>query len=703
MKVFQVLSQRAQGDDNVIPFLTGLAQSWNDTHNAEILFLLEPIDSDQVKALLSWWHRERNIRRLYLFGLTKKEINACRMTCDEIYQACMVNPYTVPAIPLEKCDAILDRLNKRPTMEQRTCGQIVRVIWRNLNEAGWTGTPTKFLARQFPNIKEYVEVLKRDYGLVAEMETAYLKYPHKVETFVADYITKMVRSDPITYDTPVDTPTTLPDGRVIERMSAHFTLDVSEDQRIAVQGALDHRQCVVTGPAGTGKTRSLGQLMHNLELRGIPHVACSFTGKAVARIREVTAKRSPSTIHRLISNSRKDKMDRRSNKFEKEMDLADFEHIIIDEISMVTTELLYELLQAYPNVKRITFFGDSNQLPPIGWGSLFSQIMKSETVPTYRLTTNFRVYTADGERDGVILNANALISHDPVYPFEYSPTNNFVIHEGSVQRVHDIIKACYRSGLKAHQLVVLCPYNKDLPGLNRTFQEIYNEGARFVTDSRGVRWMVGDRVMLTENDADIGVYNGESGTVRDITDKALLVDFGYSGVHEFLLEPTQEGRNFYQQGAAANGYHQGRRTQEVMDGDEGGYDDERTVKRLTHSYVITIDKSQGSEYDFVILYISEFNTGSFLNKNRLYTGITRTKRCCWVCTTDTGALEAASVKALPFRCENLGRRLRVTLPELKPFRLPPPNLALEMNGDITMTPDEAAAMDFGYDCDDEVF
>lgn len=700
VKTFQVFSQRAQGDDNVIPFLSGLAQSWNDTHNPEIIFLLEPIDSDDVKKLLAWWHKERNIRRLYLFGLSKKEINACRMTCDAIYQACMTNPYTVPAIPMEKCDAILDRLNKRPTVEQRTCGQIIRVMWRNLNEAGWTGNPTRNLAKQFPNLSQHAEMLKNEYGVVAEMETAYLKFPHTVETFIADYITNMVKTDPVQYDTPLDQAITLPDGRVIERISVHLTMSASEDQRHAVQGAMDHNLCVITGGPGCGKTTVLGQIIHNLEMRGVPYVTCSFTGKAVARIREVTKKRNPSTIHRLIANSRKDKMDKRSNSFEKEMDVADYEHIIIDEISMVTTELLYELLRAYPKIKRLTLIGDDNQLPPISWGSLFSQIMKSKTVPTYRLTTNFRVYTQDGERDGVILNANALIAHESEFPFEYVATTNFSLIEGPVERVHDIIKACYRANLKAHQVVVLCPYNKDLPGLNRAFQEIYNEGARSVTDSRGIRWMVGDRVMLTENDADIGVYNGESGTIRDITDKALLVDFGYSGVHEFLLEPTREGRNYYQQAASGNGYHQGRRTDEVMDGDEGEYDDERTVKRITHSYAITVDKSQGSEYDFVILYISEFNTGSFLNKNRIYTAITRTKRCCWVCTPDTSALEATSVKSLPYRCDNLGRRLRVTLPEMKPFQLTPLVPGLEMNNDTIMTAEEAAEMDFGFDGED---
>lgn len=701
MKLYGTISRIAGGDENVIPFLTGIAQNWNDTHNAEILFMFGGTDSDDIKKLLSWWHRERNLRRLYLFGLTKKEINACRMTCDEIYQRCMTNPYTVPAIPLEKCDGILDRLNKVPTDADRFRGSVIRILWKNLNESGWTGTPTKFLARQFPGIKDHVEILKRDYGMVAEMETAYLKFPHQVETWIANWIIAKRREDVIQYDTPLDQKITLENGTVVERMSAHFTRELSEDQQKAVQGALDHILCIITGAAGTGKTVCLGQVLHNLELRGIPYAVCSFTGKAVARIREVTKRRNPATIHRLISNARKNQLDKRSTQFEKDAPLLEYEHVIIDEASMVTTELLYDFLQVHPHIKKLTLVGDVNQLSPIGWGSLLQQMMKSETIPVYRLTTNYRVYTTDGERDGIILNANAIVTHDPVYPFEFSQTSNFSVVEGPIERVYDIIKGCFSGGVKADQLMVITPYNRSLDILNRTFQEIYNVGARSVTDSRGIKWMIGDRVMLTENDQDIGVYNGESGNIIDITTKAILVDFGQSGSHEFLLEPTHEGRVNYNQGTTQGKHYQGKPTTEVLDGDEGEFDDERTVKRLIHSFAISVDKSQGSEADFIIFYIPEFNTGSFLNRNRIYTALTRGKRCVWSVVTDADAFNIAAVKNPTRRYENLDRRLSTVLPNLKPFRITVPIPALEMNGDLPLLPEEMAnLMDNGFDMDD---
>lgn len=164
--------------------------------------------------------------------------------------------------------------------------------------------------------------------------------------------------------------------------------------------------------------------------------------------------------------------------------------------------------------------------------------------------------------------------------------------------------------------------------------------------------------MLTENDQEIGVFNGESGTIRDITDKAILIDFGQSGCHEFLLEPTHDRYN-YNQGNSRRYYNYGRdAADDIRDGDEGDIDDERTVKRIIHSYAMTVDKSQGSEWDFVIFFVPEFNTGSFLNKNRIYTAVTRAKRCCWCVVSDIESFNITAVKTPPFRCENLNRRLK---------------------------------------------
>jgi hypothetical protein len=449
----------------------------------------------------------------------------------------------------------------------------------------------------------------------------------------------------------------------------------------------------------THNTTIINEVVHNLELKGVSYIVTSFTGKAVARVREVTGKKSPATIHRLIMNTKKSKLDKKSNQFDLDIPLSEYEHVIIDEASMVTTELFHDLLQAYPNVKKWTFFGDCNQLLPIGWGSLFSEMIKSETIPVYKLTKNFRVFTKDGSRDGIILNASAILTHENPYPFEFVEMDNFKIYEGGIESVYDIIKGCYSSGLPIEEVMVLSPYNKDIYELNKNIQAIYNGKSRGIKDSRGMSWHLNDKVMLIENDASIGVFNGETGFISAITDKSIIVDFGSSGCHEFLLEPSQPRttknntiKSFMYRDALAD---------EVFDDAEEDYSDERTVIKLVLAYAISIDKAQGSESSIVILYFSEFNVGNFLNKNRIYTAISRSRNVCYIVTSDIGQLHHAATKNPPYRCENLSRRLQLQLPNMKPFKLE--SHVLQNNEDLPLMPPQDIPPDYGdmgYDEDD---
>lgn len=690
LNLYNDISKLAEGNENVVSYLTDISQKYNDEKSIDILIAFNRFEPELIRKLLLWWFKERNLRRLYLLGITKYEINATRLTCEEIYQKCINNPYTVPAISLDKCSAILSRLNRKPTEDDIIRGSIVRTVWRNLHDNGFIGVPTRIISKQHPNIKDHIEVLKQDYDIVIELNTIYLKFPNEVEKFMTDFIEKLKSNDDITYDTPLDEPIEK-DGKIVERLSAHFSVALSEDQCKAVQGALDHTISVITGIAGCGKTTCLGQIIHNLELRGLSYAVCSFTGKAVSRIREVIKKRNPVTIHKLISNTRTDMLNKKY--YEKELILErEYEHIIIDEASMVTTELIHDLLRCYPTVKKLTLIGDINQLPPISWGCLFQQLLKSETVPTYYLTTNYRVYTVDGEKDGVIYNSNAIIKHDPIYPFEYEQTNNFAIFEGPVERVYDIVKSCFANSIKQENLIIITPFNRDIPKLNIEFQNIYNIGSRFVVDSRGVKWMINDRVMLTENDQDIGVFNGETGIIRDVNDKVISVEFGYTGCFDFELEPKNKGKGYYKGSKSSKYYRRGKEVDQIIDGNEEYIDDQRTVLKLLHANAITVDKSQGSEWDFVIFYIPEFNTGSFLNKNRIYTAITRAKRCVWCVVSDIDAFNTTSTKSLPYRCDNLGQRLKEKLPYLAPYKI---NHGLK---ELEGIPEEQ--FDNGFDCDD---
>lgn len=919
-RLYNLFADRAGGQSEVVTYISNLSRQWLNSRDNDVLELYkEAANAEQMKKLLQWWHQQRDLRRLYLLGLTNKEINESHMTCEEIYHRCISNPFTVPSLSIQKCIEILERQNKKPDPQDVECGQITRVLWRNLMERGWAGTPSRHISNTFTTVKNLLEKLCAEYGMVGELNTLYLEYPVRVERYLADLFEMMVSRDSIRDTVIMDVP---------ERESAHFTRDLSPDQKLAVQGALDHELSIITGGAGVGKclspetpvlmysgaikricdiraneqvmgpdsrprtvistcsgsddmfrivpshgspficnsphvltlkgikphmtatisgylvtysvqgcakmsnfvtreealaflssleeeifdlplnqylarsqvdkenchlfhvgvdfpaqkisddpyligysiqdripeeykincrsvrrsvldgiiasrghyvenrviiskcvmedvaylARSLGHLVtesscdvcihleqeesrlsftveplgrgeycgfeldgdgrfllgdflvthnttviseiiNNLELRGVHYAVCSFTGKAVSRIRQVTSRRSPATMHRMIAMAKK--RPKRGDNISPAESVC-FTHLIIDEASMVTCDLMYEFFQAYPqsmNPYKITMVGDKNQLPPIGWGSLFSESIKSGTIPTYVLTKNHRVYDVSGEHDGILLNANMVINHPPEFEFEFVETSNFSLIPGSVERVYDMIRAFYSQGVKSDDIVILSPYNKDLANLNGTFQQVYNDGQRGVSDSRGKTWIIGDRVMAVKNMYDIGVFNGETGKITELTDTAILVDFGDSGSHEFLLEPKVGNDSEAKDDPRARRYKKGGRAADAVDADEEeADDDERTVKLLDHAFAISVHKSQGSEYLYCILYISDMATDSgFLNQNLIYTALTRAKRAIW-CVGNIEALTQGCTRKQPFRCENLSSRLISKLP-----------------------------------------
>ena len=216
--------------------------------------------------------------------------------------------------------------------------------------------------------------------------------------------------------------------------------------------------------------------------------------------------------------------------------------------------------------------------------------------------------------------------------------------EGNIENVFDIIRAMYQRKVDSSKLTIITPYNKDLQQLNSTYQQIYNDGKSNIADCRGQVWMVGDRVMMKDNNYDINVMNGEEGIVRDILDDGedveepkIVVEFEDGAHHKF--------KTIYKE--------------EETDEDDYKLKKELTVKQLQHSFAVTVHKSQGSEWDFVIIYIpSTMNTvTSFLNSNLVYTSITRARRAVWM-IGDILSYNSAAVITPPYRCDNLSKRMK---------------------------------------------
>jgi hypothetical protein len=630
-------------EDKVYEYITSCAENYHCYRNNDILDMFGHNDYD-IKAFLESWYREYNLRELKLLGVTPENIENYNKSCKEIFEQCIKNPYVIYTLTIEQCDDIMERLNKVPK-DEREKGLIVRQLYNNAILKQWFCCPTNTLSKQFPLIKRHVESLKSDYNVVVDLQSVYLQKYHTIETKVAEFIIKYVSEDPVNnHLDPINVPYIGKNKKEFVRYIALENDTLSEDQRVAVQAALDHKLLMVLGRAGTGKSSTIGEIVKNIEVRGLTYLMTGFTGKSVSRIQEVTKKKA-FTMHRLIYEALKHKKDEA------------FDYVIIDEISMVTTQLFYDFIKCYTKVNQFLFVGDNNQLQPIDAGSFLSELLKASVVPTYYLTKNHRVIDngCDGKKkDGILLNANMIIDHDSEYPFEFEETENFQIIHGEMNCVFDMVQLYYDAGVSIDDIMIISPYKDYVRELNLGVKNIYNKNSPTVVDGRGTRWSVGDKVMLLKNVKQI-LYNGQQGTITKVDQIYVTIDFGEPGIHEFKLNSKYKKDNKH------------------VKGENDQYDnmknDEMNVYKLQHSYANTLHKSQGQEASIVIGYFpSSVKESNFLNKPLLYTLITRAREIANIVTPNTEILVNAVNKKPSFRYENLNQRLKV-LPPFKPFRM----------------------------------
>lgn len=622
------------------------------------------LKEEAVKSLLEWWYRKRYMRRLYLLGLTNTEIKACHMTPDEIYKICVGdtkkdpkdigNAFRLPAIPMDKAYGIFRMRGHEPDPIQVKCGEIVRKIKDYMDGNGWTCTPLWLLQKAYPTFHALRDTLEKDYFTTFEHMAAYLRYPLKVEREVAQNIDTLIKrtAEKLNALHTADTPN-------IES-AFWFSKTLTEDQKIAVQGSLDHEISIITGGPGTGKTTICKEIVQNLEAREIPYFVTSFTGKAVSRIHDALGSKKACTIDRLIMRAHE--VDR-------------FVHIIIDEASMVTTELYYRLLHALPKGFKLTLIGDIDQLQPISWGTFMAQIMSSERVPTYRLTKNFRIQPnpttleekaeierkqAAGEEveagQAILKNANGLIAkgRDLGQPFMFENGDGFWQVEGGLPMVKHIVNQLKSGGFGKEDITVISPYNEYVPQINAIFEELFLSGNERRMDCENTQWVEGCRVMMTQNNYDIGVMNGEEGYATRVSDEGVEVTFKDDVAHTFKYVSPDKDKT-------RGSYKTLTKVGEALEGEdiEGKNLD---TDFLSKSFGITVHKSQGSEQKYVIVFIPmRFNNSGrvskFLNINLLYTALTRAKLQVFLVGSQV-AINQTTCQIQQKRCDNLGLRLK---------------------------------------------
>ena len=394
--------------------------------------------------------------------------------------------------------------------------------------------------------------------------------------------------------------------RFIQREEREQGMTYATEQKRAICDALSHGVMVLTGGPGTGKTTVVHALLHIFRSMDMSVALCAPTGRAAKRLSESTANEAK-TIHRLLEMEFEEGTGH--GRFRRnEQDLLDEAVIIVDEASMVDNGLMCSLCKAIKPGARIILIGDADQLPSVGAGRVLNDIIDSGRFATVRLTEIFR----QAQASLIVTNAHAI--NEGSYPNLSVKDNDFFYLYRRTDRdiAETVVELCKtrlpRAYGKATEggIQIITPSRKGEAGtenLNRLLQSSLNppEKGKRELKYRDTTFRVGDRVMQIKNNYDIewesgdgadqtagsGVFNGDIGTIVfiDMAERAMVVRYEDK-------EATYTG--------------------EMLD-------------ELEHAWAVTVHKSQGSEYPFVIVPMYGAPP-LLLTRNLLYTAVTRARR-----------------------------------------------------------------------------
>lgn len=442
------------------------------------------------------------------------------------------------------------------------------------------------------SLKEYVYSFGQNCAI-------YLPINHHIEKSISEKLTLLSRFNVSGFFNDIE--------QIINSVELSEGIKYAQSQRAAIISALENPVYILTGGPGTGKTTIIRAIIKIYSNLGLKYLLAAPTGRAAKRMSESTMCEAK-TIHRLLEYEYTDDEDTPSFTRDESNPL-DCDVVIIDEASMVDSELFFSLLRAIRPATRLLLIGDANQLPSVGAGNVLRDIISSKTFPVGILTEIFR----QGEGSSIVHNAHRI--NNGIYPdLSNKNTDFFFMSRDSANIATATIAELYSKRLPTKYgdeirdgIQILCPTKKGGCGtinLNKILQNIINPESNTKKELKIRDFIIreGDRVMQTKNNYDIswskdsyfgdkdegnGIFNGDIGTVAEIDNVNETVSI-------------------------------------VFDGKTAVYDFQ-SLEDIEHAYAVTIHKSQGSEYPYVIIPV--FNLSSMLmTRNLLYTAITRAQK-----------------------------------------------------------------------------
>lgn len=526
--------------------------------------------------------------------------------CENPYLLC--DPYY--DVDFKVADGLAMELGLSLLSDERADAAILYTLTFNLDN-GHTFIPVEKLTHAvctllsddevtFDEVRVMQGIMRLDEGgrlvqeHIAGRDAVYLRDIYSAESYLAEMLGDMADRN-FAYDFDVD--------ELLNALALEREFPFSEKQQQAIAMAARSGLVILTGGPGTGKTTTVRGILQVFETLGLNTLLAAPTGRAAKRLSDLTGMEAK-TIHRLLEASFA--VGGRTAFARNLTNPLECDAVILDEVSMVDITLMQALVEALPHGARLVLVGDADQLPPVGPGNFLRDMIGSHRVPTIQLTEIFR----QAQQSDIVMNAHAVNEGKIPVPSGADGDFFFMKRADAASVIETVAQLCAVRlpryyGFSPSQIQVLSPAKRQGSGtvaLNRRLQEVLNPPADEKLEKRFGDWIFreGDRVMQTRNNYDVvweraeddeqgtGVFNGDVGEILRIypQQECLVIRFD-DRVATYTYDMLGE---------------------------------------LELAYAVTVHKSQGSEFEAVVLALSDGIPRRLLTRNILYTAITRAKQ-----------------------------------------------------------------------------
>ena len=616
----------------------------------ERLAEVKGISAKKAMEIADQVNSKRDLRQAMIFlqqyGInTNLAVKIYNAYGQEIYGILKENPYRmaddIDGVGFKTADEIASRVGIRTDSDFRIRSGILYALLQASSE-GHTYLPQEQLTKRASELlgleSEHIE--KHYMNLAIDRKIMMRKCDDVTQIYASTFyymeanVATMLRQLDVSYDAP-----DIEIESRVRKIEKETGMVLEEHQLEAVKEAVKNGLLIVTGGPGTGKTTTINTIIRYFEGEGMDIFLAAPTGRAAKRMSETTGFEAR-TIHRMLELN--GGMEGNAGFERNEQNPLETDVIIIDEMSMVDISLMYSLLKAIVAGTRLILVGDVNQLPSVGPGSVLKDIINSERFHTVKLQKIFR----QASTSDIIVNAHKINGGESVN-LDNKSMDFFFLKRYEADKIINVTLQLIKQKLPKYvdageyDIQVLTPMRKGLLGverLNGILQMYLNPPDKKKREKEhGSRiFREGDKVMQIKNNYQMeweirsrfgisiekgtGIFNGDTGIIEEINEFAetMTISFDEGRMVEYPFKQLEE---------------------------------------LELAYAVTIHKSQGSEYPAVVIPLLS-GPRMFLNRNLLYTAVTRAKKCVTMVGDDKTFNEMIQNNSQQRRYSGLEARLR---------------------------------------------